>query len=139
MDKILQSKKFKITMGIIGGFIIIFLAFGAGTFVGMRRANFSFRWAENYQRNFGEPHFNAHGIFGQIIKTDGSTLVINGRDNIEKIILITASTTINSFRGDLRVNDNVVIIGNPNNAGQIEARLIRLMPASPAGGPMMQR
>jgi len=118
---------------IVGGVVILLFVFGAGVFVGTKRANFSSRWAENYQRNFGEPRFNAHGVFGQIIKTDGSTLVISGRDNMEKIILTTASTTINGFQNnlksaDLRVNDYVVVIGDPNNSGQIEARLIRLMP-----------
>lgn len=117
---------------IIVGIIIVLVAFGAGTFVGMRRANFSMRWAENYQRNFGEPRFNAHGISGQIIKIEGSTLVINGRDNVEKIILTTASTTINGFRinlktADLKAGDNIIVIGNPNDTGQIEARFIRLM------------
>jgi hypothetical protein len=137
INKVLQSKKFKIIMAGLGGLIILFLIFGLGAFVGMRRANFSFRWAENYQRNFGGPRFNDHGILGQIIKIDTTStstpsLIIIDRDNTEKIVLVTTSTVINGFRNnlklsDLRVNDRVVIIGDPNNAGQIEARLIRLM------------
>jgi len=148
INKILQSKKFKITMGIIGGLIVLLLAFGIGAFVGLRRANFSFRWAENYHRNFGGPRngffgeingrdfIDAHGVFGQIIKIDGSTLIINGRDNTEKIVVIKDKTIINGFQNnlkpaDLKVNDYIVVIGDPNNTGQIEARLIRLMPAIP--------
>jgi hypothetical protein len=125
-----------------GVIIILFIVFGAGVFVGTKKADFSFRWAENYQRNFGGPRFNGHGVFGQIIKIDTSTstptssLVINGRDNVEKIVLIKENTIINGFRNnikpdDLKVDDYIVVIGDPNDAGQIEAKLIRLMPASP--------
>jgi hypothetical protein len=142
---ILQSKKFKIIMGVIGGFIILLFAFGIGTFVGMRRANFSMRWAENYQRNFGGPRFNDHGISGQVIKIDTTiatstpSLIIIGRDNTEKIVLIKNDTIINGPQNnlklaDLKINDYIVVIGDPNDAGQIEARLIRLMPV-----PMMPR
>lgn len=127
-----------------GVIIILLVVFGAGMFVGTKKANFSFRWAENYHRNFGGPRggffgpingrdfIDAHGVFGQIIKIDGSTLIVSGRDNTEKIVLIKDDTTINGPQNnlklaDLKVNDYIVIIGNPNNAGQIEAKLIRLM------------
>jgi len=152
INKILQSKKFKIAMGIIGAFIALFLAFGVGTIVGFKKANFSFRWGENYHRNFGGPRggffgeingrdfIDAHGVFGQIIKIDNATstpsLIIKGRDNVEKIVLIKDNTVINGPKNnlkptDLRINDYIVIIGDPNDAGQIEAKLIRLMPAMP--------
>ena len=147
-NKILQSKKIKIILGGIGAIIALLLVFAAGTMVGFKKANFSFRWAENYHQNFGGPRggffgqingrdfINAHGVFGQIIKIDGSTLIINGRDNTEKIVLIKNDTVINGPQNnlklaDLKVNDYIVVIGDPNNAGQIEARLIRLMPAMP--------
>ena len=148
INKILQSKKFKIVMSIIGSIIILLLVFSIGTIVGFKKANFSFRWAENYHRNFGGPRggffedfsgrdfIDANGTFGQIIKIDGSTLVIDGRDNTEKIVLIKDNTIINGFQNnlklaDLKVNDYIVVIGDPNNTGQIEAKLIRLMPAMP--------
>ncbi|MCX6731373.1 MAG: hypothetical protein NTX55_00020 [Candidatus Parcubacteria bacterium] len=140
-----RTKKFKIVMSIIGSIIVLLLVFAAGTIVGFKKANFSFRWAENYHQNFGGPRggffgqingrdfIDAHGVFGQIIKIDGSTIVINGRDNMEKIILTTDKTVINGPQ--MKVNDYIVVIGDPNNAGQIEAKLIRLMPAMP----MMKR
>jgi len=141
INKILQSKKFKIVMSIIGSIIILLLVFSIGTIVGFKKANFSFRWAENYHRNFGGPRegffgqingrdfIDAHGVFGQIIKIDGSTLIINGRDNTEKVVIIKNDTVINGPQ--MKVNDYIVVIGDPNNTGQIEARLIRLMPAMP--------
>lgn len=91
---------------------------------------------------FGDRDFiEANGTFGQIIKIDGSTLVVKGRDDIEKIILVNDQTTIKHFQEtikltDLKVDDYIVTIGDPNDAGQLEAKLIRLMPTQPKGAPM---
>ncbi len=150
-NKIFQSRKFKIALLALGAFIVLLFVFCAGMAVGFRKADFSFKWGENYHRNFAGPRggffedfigrdfINGHGVFGQIIKIDGSTLVIKGADNTEKIILVKDDTTINRLQekikaGDLKVDDQVVVIGSPNEQGQIEAQLIRVMPVSPAGG-----
>jgi hypothetical protein len=34
---------------------------------------------------------------------------------------------------DLKVDDFVVVIGEPNDSGQIEAKFIRLLPPAPLG------
>ena len=129
--------------------VIVVLIFGAGIVVGERKARFSFRWAEQYHRNFAGPQvgffsdwrsfpagdlIGAHGVFGQIIKIDGSTVIIKGSDNVEKIVLIKDSTIIERFRDivkitDLKVDGYIVVIGEPNDAGQIEAKFIRLLPS----------
>jgi len=91
-----------------------------------------------------------HGLFGQIIKTDPSTgsgqvpsigsgqttLIIKGGDGVEKIVLVKDNTLIRRFRetvkpADLKVDDYIVVIGEPNDSGQIEAKFIRLMPPLP--------
>jgi len=131
-------------------FVIAVLLFGAGMFVGGMKARFSYRWAENYHQNFGGPQggfmgdwrlmppdrgfIQGHGTFGQIIKIEDSTLVIKGRNDVEKIILIKDNTIIERLReaikpADLKIDDYVVVIGAPNDAGQIEAKLIRVMPS----------
>jgi len=133
----------------IAVFVIAGLIFGAGMFVGGMKARFSYRWAENYHRNFGGPQggfmgdwrmmppdsefIESYGTFGQIIKIDGSTLIIKGRNDVEKIILVKEDTIINRFRqniksDELKVDDYIVIIGEPNESGQIEAKLIRVLP-----------
>ncbi len=143
----------------LAGFIVVVLIFGVGVKVGGMKARFSYRWGENYHRNFAGPpggffgnfmmndreFTDAHGVFGQIIKIDGSTLVVKGQDDVEKLIVVKGDTVINRFRdtvkvGDLKVDEYVVVIGSPNDSGQIEAKLIRVMPASPElqrGGPPM--
>lgn len=129
-------------------FVTVVLIFGAGMFIGGMKARFSYRWAENYHRNFGGPEggfmgelkmmppnsefIEGYGTFGQIIKIDGSTFVIKGRNDVEKIILIKDDTVIKRLRDtvkpvELKVDEYIVVIGEPNDAGQIEAKLIRVL------------
>ena len=145
-----QSKLFKRIVVGVGLLIIMLLAFGAGLSVGYRKARFSYAWGENYDRNFGGPQhgifgflseqesehgfMNAHGTFGSVlsISAGSSTLVINGRDNAEKTVRVSSSTAFRARRdaiqfSDIKIGDPVVVIGAPNDQGQIEAKLIRLL------------
>ncbi len=151
INKFFQSKTFKMVLGVILGVIVFFLIFSIGMFIGFKKAGFSYRWGENYHRNFAGPRggflgdfgdfrgrdfMGAHGVFGQIIKIDGSLLIIRGSDNVEKIVLIKDDTIIRRFQEavkltDLKVDEYLVVIGEPNDIGQIEAKFIRLMLASP--------
>jgi hypothetical protein len=132
------------------GFMLLTFTFKVGEMVGARKADFSYRWSDNYHKNFGGPKqgfmkgfgdrdfIEANGVVGQIIKIASSTIAISGRGNIEKIVSVTASTTINSLNEtiqirDLKVDDMVVVIGEPNSQGQISAKLIRVMPKPPTG------
>ncbi|MGA2418333.1 MAG: hypothetical protein ABSF55_03790 [Candidatus Staskawiczbacteria bacterium] len=157
MKDILQSKLFRgIILG-IAGLIILAFVFGLGVFIGMKRADFSFQWAEEYHQNFGGPQggifgnfmgtdrefANANGSFGQIIKIDPATETLTIKDasnNVEKNILVSDKTTIvyqrkNIKLSDLKLNDSVVVIGDPNSSGQIQAELIRVMPQKPGNPP----
>lgn len=154
-NKYFQSKGFLAITWIIATVIIVLVVFTVGMFIGYKKADFSYRWGENYHRNFAGPRggfminlggfpgndfIEAHGIFGQILKIDGSSLIVNDRGNTEKIVLIKDDTVINRQRenikiSDLKIDDYIVVIGNPNSEGQIEAKLIRIMPAPPTGAP----
>ena len=149
LKKVFQSKAFVLTLKSIAGLFIVLLAFGTGVHVGFRKANFSYRWGENYHRNFGGPRqgwfhgldfgahefMDAHGTFGSILQVDvpGGTLVVKGKDNTERTILISAQTVIQKNRvaqqiADLKADDRIVVIGVPNAQGQIEAKFIRVFP-----------
>ncbi|MFA6421819.1 MAG: hypothetical protein WCV92_00210 [Candidatus Buchananbacteria bacterium] len=151
-SKFLQSNGFKLGLWIIGIIILVAIAFVGGMYVGFEKASFSYQWGENYHRNFAGPKdgfgrefmgrdfMEAHGIFGQIIKIDGNTIIVKGNDNTEKSILVSDKTVINRFKdkikiGDLKTDDGIVVIGDPNGSGQIEAKLIRVMPAFPGPTP----
>lgn len=153
-NNILDSKLFRAIILGIAGIIILVFVFGLGVFVGTKKADFSFRWADEYHRNFGGPQggffgdfmgtskefANANGVFGQIIKIDSGSLTVKDKANAEKIILVSDETSIlyqkkNMKLSDLKLNDNIVVIGEPNNSGQIEAELIRVMPPKPGNLP----
>ncbi|OIO07396.1 hypothetical protein CO115_04300 [Candidatus Falkowbacteria bacterium CG_4_9_14_3_um_filter_36_9] len=144
--KFFQSKEpkiFKIFFLGAGVLIILLLVFQLGVFVGFRKAQFSFRWGDNYHRAFGGPQggflqdfegkdfINGHGISGMIAKIDANNLIIKDRDGLEKIIIITDSTFIKKGRvdiklADLKIDDRVVIIGSPKDDGSIEAKIARI-------------
>ena len=146
IDQITKSKYLKyILLGILE-LILLLGVFRLGMVVGFRKANFSFGWGENYRQNFGEPPhgfpggfmppngkdlIDAHGTGGTILKTDSNVLVIKGNDNVEKNILMTDKTIIRKQRDtisivDLKTGDDIMVIGSPNNKGQIEAKFIRV-------------
>lgn len=144
-NKIFQSNLFKGFLFCLLGFLLLTFVFKVGEIVGAKKADFSCRWSDNYHRNFGGPRagflkgfgdkdfIEANGVVGQIIKIASSTIAIKGRGDIEKIVLINSNTTIKSLEktiqaSDLKVDDMVVVIGEPNNSGQISAKLIRVMP-----------
>jgi len=145
IKKVFESKvSTRILVG-IGIIIVALLIFSAGIAVGFHKASFGRAWGENYERNFGmrpnrpilgEDNFpNAHGAIGKIIKIELPTIIVqDSKDNTEKVVLIKNDTQIQKMMtiikaSDLLVDDFVVIIGSPNNQGQIEAKFIRVMPA----------
>lgn len=150
IKKIFQSKIFLIFTCLTAALIVFLLIFQAGMIIGHRKASFSCRWEENYMKNFGGPfgklkgHFlpgpgdrgfiRAGGVSGQIIKIEGQAITVKDRDGIEKIVIVNDKTEIKKFRDaiklqDLKTDDLIVVIGEPNSGGQIEARLIRVMPS----------
>ncbi len=140
-----QSKNFKRILIGIGILIVLLLVFKAGEFVGFRKANFSYRWGENYYRSFAGPRrgfpgdldgndfLSGNGTFGSVLKVASGSLAIQSREGAENVILLTNNTSIKRFRetipvSDLKTGDSIIVIGSPNNAGQIEAELIRVLP-----------
>jgi len=138
-----SSFLFKI-LCILGILVAILIIFSLGVTVGVHKASFGRNWGENYERNFGfrpdhsllgKDNFpNANGAVGKIIKISLPTIIVQDKDNIEKIILINSNTQIQEMRGsitanDLKIDDFIVAIGTPNTQGQIEAKFIRVMPA----------
>lgn len=133
---------------LLTGFIVLILIFSAGFLVGGMKAKFSYRWAESYHKNFAGPRggffgnwrnppplpgdfIESHGIFGEIIKINNSDFVIKGRREMENMILVTENTVIKEGgktikKGEMKVGDSVVVIGSPNDQGQITAELIRV-------------
>lgn len=141
IKKIFQSKTFLGILYGIGISLILLAIFQAGVFIGYHKAGFSYRFGDNYYSAFGgrrmgmgpDDQMMAHGTVGKIIKLDLPTFVIEGPDKVEKIIRISDDADIHLFRDDiepagLKLGMQVVVIGSPNSQGEIEAKLIRIMP-----------
>ena len=67
------------------------------------------------------------------------TFVIAGPDSVEKTVLVGTSTLIRKLDSevkpeDIRTGDFLVVIGEPNEDIQIQAKLIRILPEPPTGG-----
>jgi hypothetical protein len=61
-------------------------------------------------------------------------IVIEGQNAVEETIVVSTSTIFRQMRDtipatDLKADDFVVVIGEPNQNGQIEAKLVRVVPA----------
>lgn len=146
-----QSVSFKKVLCAVSALLVLLVTFQAGVFVGFRKASFSYRWGDAYHRTFGpldhegswgmdmmkqgEGFTNAHGVAGKVIKVSLPAVLVEGRDGIEKEVLVTEQTTLHEFRqtikaSDLKVGDVAVVVGAPNASGQIEASFIRVMPSS---------
>ncbi len=62
--------------------------------------------------------------------------MVVSQKNVEKIVVINDQTKIAKHRNaatttDIQVGDFIVVIGEPNDSGQVIAKLIRLMPPPP--------
>jgi len=150
IDNLFQSKTFKAVIIGLLTFAVLAVVFGIGVSVGIRRAEFSFQWAEQYHKNFAGPangffsdiddrqFTETNGSFGKIINMTDNTITITGADNVEKNIVITPKTVIVCQRNnlkisDLNVGDTIVVLGNPDNTGKIQAGLIRVLPNNGQG------
>lgn len=128
-----KSNALKITLIIIGEILLLFLVFSSGLAIGLKKAHFSYKFGENYERNFMGPRFdirderkpgffgktppdfmreaegrdfrNAHGISGTIISISETNLIIKDRDEKENAVSVTERTLIKSRRDDVKITD----------------------------------
>lgn len=129
-----KSQKIKIISIILGSTVIALIIFVAGVNVGFHKAKFSYKFGENYERNFMNPPMmapgvpngpmggmmrpgefpdkiegrgfrNPHGNSGTIISISGNSLVIKNSNNEESTISISEKTTIKSGRDAIKIED----------------------------------
>lgn len=157
IEEIAKSKTFKIIISAISILIIALIIFKVGMFVGFKKAEFSCQWMKHYIPNFVRPQSNnksdwmmefnekntlkSHGTFGKIINLNinndkNCELIVKEENDGEKIVLIKNDTLIEKMKKnikptDLNINDFIVVIGENNENGQIEAKLIRIIPNPP--------
>ena len=145
---LMKSKKLKIALLTFAAITALLFVFKAGEALGEHNARFSYRWGENYHRIFGGPRsgffkdfsgsdfLSSHGVFGVVLKIDGATMIVKNKFDTEQSVLISDATTIRRGRaaaaiGDIKPDSRVIIIGAPNDQGQIGAKFIRVFDALP--------
>jgi hypothetical protein len=145
VKKVFGTKIVKTSLIVLGAIIIILVIFWSGMMIGFHKAGFNYQLGQNYHELFEGPErhlsrdfrgrnfMDANSAIGLVIKIDTSTLLIKGDDGMEKSILISDNTSIRRFQdtilpSDIKIDERVIILGAPSTTGQIEARLIRVMP-----------
>jgi hypothetical protein len=140
-----SSKPLRISLYIIGVLFVLGFVFQLGTLIGYHRGNFGRDFGNHYERNLGFERGDsvrgmmrgnfptAHGSFGKVLSVNFPNFVISDKDGTEKSILISDTTIIrsgldNASSSIIKINDTVVVLGEPNTNGQIDAKLIRVMP-----------
>jgi hypothetical protein len=148
-DSLKTFVRSRLFVGIIAGIGTLFIVlciFQVGILVGYREAMYSSGFGKNYARNFGgttmfgmpdghEP--TPHGDEGKILSIDGSTIVIDNDQQPEQKVLIDSGTIIRDGESTvsastLTVGNYVVVVGSPDSQDEIDAKLIRILPAPPS-------
>ena len=115
------------------------LVFGAGIMVGYRGGIFSSRFGENYYHNFygptpvvvGKMPMSPHGTVGTVLDISSSSISVKDPNGDEQSVAVDSSTVIRELNNtitlsDIKINDQVTVLGEPNEQGQIYARFIRV-------------
>ncbi|NTV40918.1 MAG: hypothetical protein HGA61_01435 [Candidatus Moranbacteria bacterium] len=129
--EIVSTKTFKSTFFLVALLALILLAFSAGIGVGLHKARYSYRWGENYERNFisqrppmmpphggegpgdmmgfgggdGRQMRNANGLAGMVVSVTDNLIVIKDKDNNENMVNVTEKTIIKAGKNDIKIGD----------------------------------
>ena len=135
-----KDPKVKVFVWTLASVLILIVVFLSGVYVGSERARFSNKLGERYYRDFigGNHRFvdrnylNAHGVSGKITQINGNSLVVND-NGINKNIMFSDQTIFrknfqNIAASDLKVADQIIVIGAPNDQGDIIAKFIKVQP-----------
>jgi len=76
-------------------------------------------------------HWTESSYYGEIVEITNEGFLVKETETIVRTVFLTEHTLIkrgrHSLNNGLNVGDKVIIIGSPDGAGRIEAKLIRLI------------
>lgn len=77
----------------------------------------------------------SHGVSGRVVSLSLPTFIVAAPNNLEKTVVVSDKTIIRKFRdtvtqNDIQPDDFVVVLGEPEPTGEIEARFVRIAPES---------
>lgn len=133
----------RVAAGAIVALLLATLIFHAGVVVGSHRGQWGRHDADRGFRSpflpggFEMPHGfiqNGHGAVGTISALSLPTFTMQTREGTDQTILVGTSTIIRamgtSSASSLSVGNKIVVLGEPDAQGRIDAKLIRVLPAS---------
>lgn len=136
--------------------ILILVGLGVGFFGGYQYRNYrlnqtraNFGSGQNGARFIGRNGqggtMGRNGVFGSILSIDNNSITVKLADGSSKIVLFSTSTTYanttSATESDLKVGDNVAVLGATNSDGSVTATSIQINPefgrpqASPSATP----
>lgn len=150
-----RANKVNAAIAITGTIALVFVIFALGIYVGYRKAMFASDRGASYDRSVfgGTPPWlaggmpgSAHGVIGTVVDVATTSLVVEDGNSDEEWVEVPSTTIIRMYdrtmgEDGMQVGERVVVIGQPGADGEIQARFIRVFPAtsSPPGtqfGPM---
>ncbi|MEK7641762.1 MAG: hypothetical protein AAB365_02090 [Patescibacteria group bacterium] len=147
----IQSPKASAAIRVLLALFVLIIVFWTGVSVGWRKAEFSYRFSDSYYRSFGsrdrspigmigmrspDDLIGGHGAVGKVLSVSLPTIIVSEGSGLEKTIRITADTIVRSGRAGIASTtitdrDFIVVIGVPDQNGQVTAKLIRVLPPPP--------
>lgn len=138
-----KSERFVHVLTGIGFLVIALFVFEAGVAVGFHKAGFARDWEEHYRDNFGAPAMygmpsrglpDPHGAAGTIVNVSLPTFAVTAPGRTEEVVRVNGDTIIRDGErtvsaDDLAPGKYVIVIGMPGEAGAVDARLVRILPA----------
>lgn len=143
-EKILKSTALKKVLIGFSLVVLLFVALRVGVAIGYHKARFAGNFNHNFERNFmgqrggmkmifSDRAPGGHGAVGKVVSINLPEIVVAGPDNFEKTVVFGTTTLFRKFQeeitsSEIKEGDFVVVLGNPNEDGKVEASLLRIMP-----------
>jgi hypothetical protein len=151
----IRSPKFKAILYLLAVLLGGILIFEGGVAVGYHRAAFSYQWNTNYFRDSRDPRSffavfsrdaddpNPHGAIGQVVSVNLPRFMVKGPNSPEQVVVIGPGTALRRFHGDgtttdLKAGQQVIVIGSPDDQGEIRASFVRILPPLPTSSDTFQ-
>ena len=127
--------------------LAVLIIFQAGMSVGYRRATFLYHWDTSYSSGLGNPHsilapfardaddMNPNSVIGNLVSVHMPLIMVKGPSSAERVVLLSSSTIIRYSGQDVSISNlsngnQVLVIGAPDDQGQIRASFIRILATS---------
>ena len=149
----LESKKTATLMTVVLVIACTIIVFHVGEEFGVKKAEVMDHMSGGYYKTLGprdsrgsgplgylfDDQTNTHGVSGKVVSIEADKILVEDDEGIEKTVLVDANSIIKKQRlsiqaSEIQPGDFIVVIGTPTPEAQIDAKIIRIIPAPPTDG-----